>query len=422
MQHRDTSQHVLHFGRMQLPPLAQIAAALRKTTEILAHALAVPTDEPPLWTEFEWHIARAVTAMHGVSSLLYGRLCWTGPASWRRFLSEQRDQSVGRHAQIARLLDAIDSRARGERVALVALKGAALHASNIYAAGERPMGDIDLLVRDRDATRISRVLEGCGYSAAFTTHRHQVFRPQVRKVLTGSRLGEHVDDPINIEVHTRIAEQLPVFEADITQFLFPSVAHAGLNAYPSAAALMMHLLLHAAGNMRARALRLIQLHDIALLAARFGPGDWEELLAMRPDGRTLWWALAPLMLTARYYPATIPPDLFVGVGMECPWLLGKLARRQRLTDVSWSNIRIAAFPGVEWSRTPREALEFMSSRIWPSREARLELKEGAAQIPDSSTVPWYGISHGARILRWAFSRPPRVQTLLSVRAALAHEG
>jgi hypothetical protein len=34
-------------------------------------------------------------------------------------------------------------------------------------------------------------------------------------------------------------------------------------------------------------------------------------------------------------------------------------------------------------------------------------------------VPWYGISQGARMLRWAFSKPPRVQALLPVRAALA---
>jgi len=404
------------------PPLSKIAAALRTTTESLAGELAVPTHEPPPWTEFEWQIARAAAAMQGVSSLLYGGLSWEGPEGWRRFLIEQRKQTVARHLRIARLLDAIDSQARFEGVAIVALKGAALHASGIYAAGERPMGDIDLLIRNDDANAIARVLGACDYAAAFTTRRHQVFQQRVGRVSTGIRLGEHADNAINIEVHTRIAEPLPVMEADITQILFPCAAHVGLNAYPSTAALMMHLLLHAAGNMRARALRLIQLHDIALLAARFGSGDWEELLAMRPDGRTLWWALAPLTLTARYYPAMIPPDFFAGVGMECPWLLGKLARRQRLTDVSWSNIRIAAFPGVEWSRTPREALEFMSSRIWPSREARLELKEGAAQIPDSSTVPWYGISHGARILRWAFSRPPRVQTLLSVRAAWAHEG
>jgi hypothetical protein len=348
-------------------------------------------------------------------------LRWEGPESWRRFLREQREQSVGRHLQIARLLDEIDRQARREGVALVALKGAALHAGKIDAAGERPMGDIDLLVRDDDAKAIARVLEVCDYAAAFTTHRHQVFRPRVSKSLTSVRLGEHVDNPINIEVHTKIAEHLPTKEVDITQFLLPGVVHVGLNGYPSNPSLMLHLLLHAAGNMRARALRLIQLHDIALLAARFGPADWEELLALSPDGGTLWWALAPLMLTVRYYPTRIPQGLFPRLGMECPWLLGKIARRQRLADVSWSNIRIEAFPGVEWSRTLPEALDFMRSRIWPSREARLELKEGAAQIPGSSTVPWYGSSHAARILRWVFSRPPRVHTLLSVRAALAQE-
>ena len=115
---------------------------------------------------------------------------------------------------------------------------------------------------------------------------------------------------------------------------------------------------------------------------------------------------------------SIPPHLLASLDKDCPWLLGRRARRQQLTDVSWSNIHVEAFPGLEWSRTPREALLFMSSRVWPSREARSELREGAAQIPGSAAIPWYGISHRARILRWVFAKPPRVQTLLSVRAAL----
>jgi len=408
-------------GLETLPRLTQVAAALRKTTEILAHDLAVPASEPPVWTEFEWRIARAVVAMHGVSSLLHSGLRWQGPEGWRRFLLEQRDQTVARHLLIRRLLEAIDLEARRRGIALVALKGAALHANGIYAAGERPMGDIDLLVRNDEAKAIARLLEVFDFAASFTTRRHQVYEPRARKISTGARLGEHVDNPVKIEVHVRIDEHLPTTAVDITQFLLSRNAHAGLNAYPSVASLMMHLLLHAAGNMRARALRLIQLHDIALLAARFGPADWEELLTARPSGCSVWWAFAPLMLVARYYPERIPPVVFARLGMECPWLLAKRAAHQRLTDVSWSNIRIEAFPGVEWSRTLREAADFMTGRIWPSREARLELKDGAAQIPDASTIPWYGISHRARILRWVFSTPPRVQTLLSVRMALTPE-
>jgi hypothetical protein len=60
----------------------------------------------------------------------------------------------------------------------------------------------------------------------------------------------------------------------------------------------------------------------------------------------------------------------------------------------------------------------MSGRIFPNRESRLELKQGADQIPNSASVGWYNIPHGARILRWIFSSPPRVQTILSVRMAL----
>ena len=404
-----------------LPSLKEIAAALRKTTEVLAQELACPTATAPQWTDFEWDIARAVTAMQGVSPLLHNRLRWRGPENWQRFIREQLGHSIGRHLEVTRVLGLIDLHARSERVSVVALKGAALHASDFYAVGERPMGDIDLLIRDDDTAANTRVLELCGYEAAFTTHRHQAFQPRLKKPFTTGRLGEHVDNPIKIEVHTRIAEQLPVMPVDITRCLWPRAAQVGVNAYPSAASLMMHLLLHAAGNMRARALRLIQLHDIALLAARLAKGEWQELLKMRPGGGSLWWALPPLMLTARYYPASIPADVLAALSMECPRLLRRLARRQRLTEVSWSNIRIEAFPGMEWSRSGCEALVFMRSRIWPSRDALSELKEGAAQIPGSSTVLWYGIPHAMRILRWAYSRPPRVQTLLSVRAALAPE-
>jgi hypothetical protein len=407
-------------GSSSLPPIKAIAAALRRTTETIARELAVPSTGTPGWTEFEWDIARAVSAMHGVSALLDARLHWEGPTSWRQFLREQTEQSAGRHLKIKALLESIDHHSRRRGVPIVALKGAALYASKLYAPGERPMGDIDLLVREGDAGTMARVLEDCGHEPAYATQRHQVYQPRSAKIPAKIKLGEHMDNPIKVEVHTRIAERLPITVHDITRFLFPIAAHEGLNAYPAPTSLMMHLLLHAAGNMRPRALRLLQLHDIALLSARLAPTDWERLAA-GPDGRTLWWALAPLMLMARYYPVSIPPSIYSRLGAECTWYLRARSQRQHVTDVSWSRIRIEAFPGLEWSRSAAEAVAFMTSRIWPSPEARLELKEGAAQIPESSTIPWYGISHRARVLRWILSKPPRVQTLLSVRKALTQE-
>jgi hypothetical protein len=395
-----------------------VAAALRNTTEVLARELACSSNQAPTWTEFEWLIARSVVAMHGIASLLLMNLRWLGPPAWQQFLDEQRRQTAARHVLIAELLDMIDARARTANVVLVALKGAALHARKIYAAGERPMADIDLLVHADDASAAARLLTDCGYAASCNIRRHQIFLPVDRGKLDPKILGEHVDTPIKIELHTRIYEHLPVSVTDITPEVYPFRPIAGLNSYPSSIALMLHLLLHAAGNIRARALRLIQLHDIAALAGHFTKDDWSGMLSPSVQRSKLWWAFPPLALTSNYYPRSIPPEVLASVRKQCPRLLR--ARRFSLTDVSWSNIRIEALPGWEWSRTPREVAQFLGSRIWPSAIARAELKKGAAAIPGSCTVGWYESSHRTRILRWVFSRPPRVQTLLSVRAALHH--
>jgi hypothetical protein len=401
-----------------LPSISRLATALQKVTERLGCEFGVPLAEPPEWTEFEWRIARAVAAMHGISPLLNTHLRWEGPQAWQEFLEQQHQQSVKRHLLIEGLLQEIDHQARRANVGFVALKGCALNALRLYAAGERPMGDIDLLVRPDDIDSVAEVLNHCGYELAFDSKRHLSFQPKGCQTPAVFRLGEHIDSPVKIELHSKIAEQLPVTEVDVTAALLPKVMESGLNAYPSLPSLMTHLLLHAAGNMRAHALRGLQLHDIALLAQRFTGEDWEQLLPETANVDNPWWAFVPIALTARYYSSAIPAEVIRRLKAYCPLSL-QMTRHRQLTAVSWSNIRIAAFPGIWWSRSVPEALEFMRRRVWPSREARSELRQGAAQIPQSSSVPWYGISHGARIMRWMVSRPPRVQTLLSVRAALA---
>ena len=399
------------------PSLQKIAAALRDITEILARELSLPTRQPPNWNDFEWRIARAVVTMHGMAALLLRESWWSDPPDWLRFLREQRNHIAGRHRRIQQLLERVDLRAREDGIPLLALKGVALHSIGLYQPGERPMADIDLLVSNDQLQSATRILEEGGFEVTFDNWRHRVFEPRVGRD-ANSGFGEHTDNPIKIELHSTIRERLPVREIDITHFMFPSAPHAGLNDYRSAASLMMHLLLHAAGNMRARALRLVQLHDIAQLGKRFSRLDWDELLAAMPNGQMLWWAEAPLILVARYYPAAVPQFVLVRLSGECPWLLQAMTRRQCLADVSWSNIKVYAVPGIEWSRTPGEALGFIAGRIWPNRAMRAELRRFRAADSRAPKISWYGISQPARILRWIFLRPPRVQTLLAVRAAL----
>jgi hypothetical protein len=169
--------------------------------------------------------------------------------------------------------------------------------------------------------------------------------------------------------------------------------------------------------MRAHALRQIQLHDIAMVAALFYDQDWATLLERR-DGEAVWWLFPPLALTARYYPEHIPVEVLRAARAACPSILRIAAARQSLTDVSWSNLRIHAFPGIAWSRTPLEALRFVRTRVAPSRHSLAELELARRAQPQLNRVPWYALPHRARILRWLVSRPPRVQTIASVRAAL----
>ena len=74
-------------------------------------------------------------------------------------------------------------------------------------------------------------------------------------------------------------------------------------------------------------------------------------------------------------------------------------------------------PGIGWSRSPLDALRYAQPRAAEPQLARG--RAFAVQVqPHLNQVPWYGMSHGKRIARWLFSHPPRVQTMVSINAAL----
>jgi hypothetical protein len=360
--------------------------------------------------------------MHGVSPLLAGSLRWTGPEEWRRFLQAQRLHTAERHARIDALLRLIDRVTRDAGIAALALKGAELHAMGLYQPGERPMGDVDLLVRAADTGSTTRVLESLGFREYGSTRRHRLLMPSGDQIPALS-LGEHADNYLKIELHDRIGESLPLNTVSITERLFPAQLHPGLNRYPSKASLMLHLLLHAAGAMASRALRLLQLHDVALLAARMTDADWEE--ALEPCERTgrRWWALPPLLLTARYYPAAIPAHARAAVEAECPHLLRMVVGRRTFSEVSLSSLCIEAFPGIEWCQSVSEAARFVLSRVLPDREVRELRTRVASTRVSASANRWHQLSQSRRMLLWLVARQPRAETLYPIRLVLseAHE-
>jgi hypothetical protein len=415
---QSTELRVGHMNEgIELPLHEPLQGTLRKITERLAGELAKPTLVAPDWSPVEWRVARAVAVIHCVSPLLSGSLRWEGPAQWRDFLTGQKAHVAARHRRIQELLDQIDVRSREEGIAIVALKGAALHSMGFYCAGERPMADVDLLVQAGDTTRTEQMLQSLGFIESFAIWKHAVFVPKVCKLHKG--MGEHTDNYLKVELHARIAEKLPSRITDVTDSVYPRTPHPGLNAYPSNAALMIHLLIHAAGSMVSRTVRLVHLHDIALVSSRMAASDWDELVRQGRNMNKRWWALPPLQLTARYYPDAVPTDVLAALSNHCPWTLRQVVRHRRLSDVSLSNPWIEAFPGIAWSRSGAEIVEYIGTRIWPDKEFRRLRAKLVETEPASSETQWGRLSQGQRILRWLTSRPLRVGTLHAVRMALA---
>ena len=395
---------------------AKLQAALIKITEALARELACPAKAAPDWSELEWTLARAVCAMHGVAALLARTLRWRGPDQWTKFLEQQRAHVIDRHARIEHLLLRIDRSACEAGLPMMALKGAALHAIGLYEPGERPMADVDLLVQPQDAERSARVLESLGFRECSRSWKERVFVP-----LDGhaaGALGEHRDNDIKIELHERICERLPLRITDITNSVFPPRARPGLNGYASSAALMAHLLLHAAGSMTDQGLRLLHLHDLALLTRHMTEADWDELLAQRSTERGLWWALPPLELMLRYYLLPIPARVHRALESDCPWLLRRSGGRRTLSEVSYSHLWVDAFPGIEWSQSIRDLLSYARSRVRPDAQHLAFRKMVVATQGWAAGDQWASLSQARRIWRWMTARQARPATMHVLRAVL----
>jgi hypothetical protein len=230
-------------------------------------------------------------------------------------------------------------------------------------------------------------------------------------------VGEHQDYPVKVELHTRIAERLPLTETDITELVFPLHLKPGLNPYRSTNALLLHLLLHGAGNMSMRGLRLMHLHDIARLAAKATPADWAEMLGAAPAPRALWWALPPLELLNRYQPGLVPRHVLAALRAACPWALRRLCRRASLTQMSFASLAVSAFPALQWCSSLRERARYVRQRILPGPE-QLAARRATAAEQWSVQHSWSHLSQRRRVLRWLIARPPRQASMYIVQAVL----
>jgi Uncharacterised nucleotidyltransferase len=261
------------------------------------------------------------------------------PAPLSKFLFEEIFRAGARTRRLRSTLEATVRTLRAAGVEVVALKGAALAFFHYPDPALRPMGDLDLLLRNPgDLARATEALQRAGWTALFDTPRHRVFaRPNERIARPAS---EDPDNPIRLEIHTSF--RLPVLGRvyDASAGLRSGAATRNLDGVEVAIAagpsLVRHLLFHAAEDFAGNGIRGIQAHDFRLLARERGALEPEIPSTEKEEGT------APLLFAVdaieRLFPNTFEELFLSALSSRVPPALRR---------------RAAALPALRYTRPSR---------------------------------------------------------------------
>ena len=261
----------------------------------------------------EHEIAAFAISTQGLSALVArGRGVSVLSSALSDFLLEEDLQSGARARRLQRTLLSVVLALRAAGVEVVALKGAVLAFFHYPDAALRPMGDLDLLLRDpANLARATSALVGVGWRALFDTPRHRVFAREDEHVVRPA--AEDPENPIRVEVHTSF--RLPVLGRvyDASEALRAGAVARDLGGtrvnVAAGPALLTHLLYHAAEDFAGNGIRGIQAYDFRLLAKAQGalapeipeisgnPGNSEEISSSERE-RGAGGAAAPLLYAA----------------------------------------------------------------------------------------------------------------------------
>jgi len=362
------------------------------------------------WNSDDWEAARWAIQVHGIAPLL-DRAFESSPnraalpERLRTYLAQQRRLSGQR---VARLLDdlvAILQAASRQGIQVAPLKGSLL-ATNYYdEPGLRPMNDLDLLVRPAAEARMLAVLAGLGYRKIARGWKHIALSRPDGVGPTVSYEGEHPDNPRSVELHVHVAEQFWGIRYDLTRETWAGSAPGALLGAEAQvlqpAALLHHLAVHASSDTIARRLRLLHLHDIALVAVRVDRAGWDQIVRAaqaRCEERLVYPAL---LLTSRYY-AVIPAGVLATLRIGVPPALLRYLDESALDRLSFCNTA-ATTPAEKlcWFRPGRERIGAIRHMVLPDPN---EMAHWFPRMAQPILLPLAYARYSVMLLRWGLRR------------------
>lgn len=263
----------------------------------------------PHWSAGDWQAALHASRVHGISILLHETLggeAWL-PVEVRRWLAQQSGFNARRIQRMQAELAQVLALFAAYSLPVIPLKGSILTGRFYATPGQRPMADLDLLVRADDFERAAALLAHLDYRRLVTHWKHTEFcRPLNRQVV--SPQFEHPDNPRKLELHGHCRETFGGPTIDLTPLMWHNAGPGTLLGQPallpSPDMLWLHLLVHATYHIWQGRGRLIQLIDLLRLA----PHLVDPLPLLNAiDARYTFPALA---LLHRYFPNSVQPLWF----------------------------------------------------------------------------------------------------------------
>jgi hypothetical protein len=267
------------------------------------------------------------------------------------------------------------------------------------------MNDLDLLVRPADERRMLNVLARLGYHSIARSQKHMLLaRPEAHGPVV-SFTGEHPGNPRSLDLHTRLAEYFWGIKYDLTEEAWadsaPGRLLGGLAHVLRPASLLHHLAIHASSDAIARRLRLLHLADIALVAGKLHPADWDAIVIgarQRGEQRMVYPAL---LLTSRYYPV-VPPAVLRALRAGVPQALLQQLDSTSLDQLSFCNATpTTPAEKLRWFRPGYEQARALRHMLLPNPG---ELGHWYPRLARPLLLPFAYLRYAGEIVGWGVRR------------------
>jgi hypothetical protein len=375
-------------------------------TDPAPHALAAQVAG---WDDDAWETARWAIQVHGIGPLLHAAITTWPDADalhprLRSYLADQYRLSGERVALLLHELAEILRACRDARIPVLPLKGALLATSYYPGPGLRPMNDLDILARAEDEPRLLGALGRLGYEPIVRSWKHLTLaRPAGRGAII-SWEGEHPANPRSLDLHTQLDELFWGLRYDITAAAWsgsdPGTLLGVETRLMRPATLLHHLAVHASSDTIARRVRLLHIHDIALVARAVDAAGWEQILAWArtQEARLIYPALA---LTSRYYPL-VPDAVLLELRAGVPPALLRYLDTGGLDRFSFCNSApLSIRERLVWFRPGREQIIALRHMLLPDAG---EIATWYPSLARPVLLPLAYARYGAEMIGWGLRR------------------